>query len=114
VALNSPAYQELERLLPLLRADAPAAHKAVVAMFVYLSFRRRAVCPRCGAVAPPHAIGQPHRHGRKTVALVPRMVRVPMFPVEDEDVEAAVAWLEAHWRGEPFIPEELQGVAAVA
>jgi hypothetical protein len=29
-------------------------------------------------------------------------------------VAAAVAWLEAHWRGEPFIPEELQGVAAVA
>jgi hypothetical protein len=31
-AYNSPAYRELERLLPLLRADAGPLYKAVVAV----------------------------------------------------------------------------------
>jgi hypothetical protein len=113
-AWNSPGYQELERLLPLLRADSPAAYKAVVAMFVYPSFRRRAVCPRCRPVGPPHAIGVLHKHGRRSVVLVPRMVRTPLYPVEPEQVEAAVDWLEGNWRGEPFVPEELLPLVAAA
>jgi hypothetical protein len=52
-AYTSPAYRELERLLPLLRADAGPLYKAVVAVYVYPRFVRRAVCPRCKAVKPP-------------------------------------------------------------
>jgi hypothetical protein len=42
------------------------------------------------------------------------MVRVPRYPVAEADVARAVAWLEEHWAGGVFIPDELRAVAAVA
>jgi hypothetical protein len=40
------------------------------------------------------------------------MVRVPLFPVEDGRVAAAVAWLEEHWKGGVDVPEELLPLVA--
>jgi hypothetical protein len=113
VALNSPAYQELERLLPLLRADAPAAYKAVVAMCLPVVPSPGGMSAlRCGCAAArdrPAAQARSEDGGARGADGEGADV-----PGGGRDVAAAVAWLEAHWRGEPFIPDELQGVAAVA
>ena len=114
-AWNAPSYQELERQLPLLRVDAPRFYRAVIGSFVYPRFVRRAVCPRCGAVKPPNLVGELHSHGnRKSAAFVARMVRVPLYPVEPSDVDGAVTWLEDHWRGEPYVPDELLPLVTAA
>jgi hypothetical protein len=42
------------------------------------------------------------------------MVRVPLCPVEPDDVDSAVTWLDDHWRGEPYVPDELLPLVAVA
>ena len=33
------------------------------------------------------------------------------IPIEDRAAAAAVTWLDEHWRGEPFLPDELLAVA---
>jgi hypothetical protein len=68
-----------------------------MSMYVYPRFVRRAVCPKCGRVAAPAAVGEVHRHGSKSVLLVARMVRVPLYPVEQRDVDGAIVWLDDHW-----------------
>ena len=94
-----PSYRRLAGLLPLLRQAEPRAWRAVVATFVYPSYRRRGWCSRCGAIVPPEYIGQVHRHGRRAVAVQARMIRVPLYPVEQADVERAIRWLDEHWTG---------------
>jgi hypothetical protein len=37
----------------------------------------------------------------------PRVVRVIDPKVQDEQVDAAVAWLEQQWNGEPYVPDDL-------
>jgi hypothetical protein len=93
-AWNSPGYQELERLVALLAAEVRPLYRAVVAMYVYPRFVRRAVCPRCGHVTSPAAVGELHRDGhRKSTAYVARMVWVPLYPIEERRLSDAVAWL---------------------
>jgi len=48
-----------------------------------------------------------HKHGHTNVAVVPRVVRVLDPNVLDERVEEAVGWLEAEWKGEPYVPDDL-------
>jgi hypothetical protein len=113
--VNSAGYQELERLLPLLSAASPPLYRAVVGMWVHPRFVRRAVCPKCGAVKPPRLVGELHLHGhRRSAGFVARMVRVPLYPVYERYPAAVVAWLDEHWRGEPFIPDELLPLVGVA
>lgn len=109
-----PSYRRIAQLLPLLRQAEPRAWRAVVATYVYPSFRRRGWCARCGAVVPPEQIGEVHRHGRKVVALQARMIRTPLYPVESADVERAIRWLDEQWGGAVYVPDELRDVAAVA
>ena len=114
-AWNAPSYQELERLLPLLSADARPLYRALVGMYVYPRFVRRAVCPRCRAVKAPTLVGELHSHaGRKSTAFVARMVRVPLYPVEQRDVDGAIVWLDEHWRGGVFVPDELLALVTAA
>jgi hypothetical protein len=114
-AWNAPSCQELERQLPLLRVEAPRFYRAVIGSFVHPRFVRRAVCPRCGAVKPPNLVGELHQHGnRKSAAFIARMVRVPLYPVEERDVDGAIGWLDEHWRGGVFVPDELLPLVAVA
>jgi hypothetical protein len=42
------------------------------------------------------------------------MVRVPLYPVEQCHVDDAVVWLDDHWRGEVYVPDELLPLVAVA
>jgi hypothetical protein len=111
---NHPSYQEIERLLPILSRTARPFYRAVIGVCVYPRFVRRAVCPACDRVAPPDEVGEIHRHGRKHVVLVARMVRVPLYPVERRDVDGALEWFDGHWRGGVFVPDELLPLVAVA
>ncbi len=109
------SYQELERLLPLLSADARPLYRAVVGTYVYPRFVRRAVCPNCNVVKPPALVGEPHQHPhRKSATFVARMVRVPLYPVERVDVDGALVWLDENWRGEPYVPDELLPLVTAA
>jgi hypothetical protein len=101
-----PCYQELERLLPLLRSERPrlAWHLS----HTYFAPRRRVlVCPRCSLRLDLWASASFHRHGRSNVALVPRVLRVVPLEVRAELVVAALGWLDGHWRGDVFVPDEL-------
>jgi hypothetical protein len=114
-AWNAPSYQELERLLPVLCVDARPLYRAVVGMYVYPRFVRRAVCPRCGTVKPPNLVGELHIHqNRKGTAFVARMTWVPLYPVRERDVDDAIVWLDEHWHGGVFVPDELLPLVAVA
>ena len=102
-------------LLPLLRVDEPRFYRAVVGMYVYPRFVGRANCPRYKHVAPPRMVGELHPHnGRTAAAFVARMVRVPLTPVEAADVDGAIAWLDAQWRGDPSVPSELLPLVTAA
>lgn len=73
------------------------------------------MCPRCGTVKPPNLAGELHAHkGRRSAAFVPRMTRVPLYPVEQGDVENAIDWLDDRWRGDVYVPDELLPLVAVA
>lgn len=112
-AWNSPGYQELERLLPLLRSECPALAWHVTQ--TYFAERRRVrVCPRCDARVDVWSSTAFHTHGRKRVALVARVVRVVPEQVRPELVAVALAWLDEHWRGGVFIPAELAPLVGVA
>ena len=50
-------------------------------------------------------------HARLT--FVARMVRMPLYPVE-RHVDGAIVWLDDHWRGGVFVPDELLPLVAVA
>ena len=82
---NSASYQELERLIPLLRVDRPRLYRAVMGLYVEPRFVRRAVCPKCQHVAPPRVVGELHAHHT-----------------------------DAQWRGDPSVPAELLPLVAVA
>jgi hypothetical protein len=113
-AWNGVSYQELERLLLLLSADARPLYRAVVGLYVYPRFVRRAVCPKA-VPSKPTLVGELHFHqNRKSATFIARMVRVPLYPVEQRDVDAAIVWLDEHWRGGVFVPDELLPLVAVA
>jgi hypothetical protein len=42
------------------------------------------------------------------------MTRVPLYPVAECDVDDAIVWLDDHWRGGVFVPDELLPLVAVA
>ena len=95
-------------MLPLLSTAARPLYRAVVALYVHPPFVRRAVCPKCGAVKPPNLVGELHPHGnRKSGVFVARITRQPLYPVDERDVDDAIGWLDEHWRGGVFVPNEL-------
>lgn len=104
------------RLLPLLGADVRPLYRAVVGMYVYPRFVRRAVCVKCGTVRPSALVGELHRHPPrgKSAAFVARMVRVPLYPVEQREVDGAITWLDENWRGGVFVPDELLPLVSAA
>jgi hypothetical protein len=41
-------------------------------------------------------------------------VVLPLYPVRERDVDDAIGWLDDHWRGGVFVPDELLPLVAVA
>ena len=111
-AWNSPSYRELERLLTLLLAERPRL--ALHLSRTYVAPRRRVLmCPRCSWITDIWASANFHRHGRSNVALVPRVLRVIPVGVRAELVEEALTWLDDHWHGGVFVPDELLPLVGV-
>jgi hypothetical protein len=111
-AWNHASYQ-LERLLPRLRAERPrlAWHLSRT----YFAPRRRVLqCPRCEQRLDVWTSISFHRHSGKNIALVPRVLRVVPLEVRPNLVDEAVSWLDEHWRGEPFVPDELLPLVSAA
>jgi hypothetical protein len=115
-AWNSPAYRELERLLPLLAEAEPNAYWNVAERYWRARTRRVLRCPRCMAFEPFTASNsnghvRTHKHGGKNVALTPAMVPLLDERVEAERIERGIAWLADNWQGvEPMLPRELVAV----
>jgi hypothetical protein len=112
-AWNHPSYRQLEPLLALLRSERPSLAWHLTR--TYFAPRRRVlVCPRCEGRVDVWSSVHFHKHGHKIVALVPRVLRVVPLEVDPKRVEAGVAWLDGHWRGGVFVPDELLPLVAVA
>jgi hypothetical protein len=107
-AWNSPSYRELERLLPLLRSERPDLAWHLRATF-FAPRKRVLACanPTCGWTTNAWASVNFHTHGRRHVAVVPKMIRVVGPDVRPKLVDAAIEWLDERWRGEVFLPDEL-------
>ena len=110
-AWNHPSYQQLERLRLQLRHEQPRLHWHLAETYFRPIQRRTAYCPRCQQHAPPSHIGHVHKHGRRTIALVPRIQRVISPLVKAGYVNEGIRWLDTHWQGEPQIPADLRGVS---
>jgi hypothetical protein len=68
-----------------------------------------------GTVKPPNLVGEIHLHSnRKSATFIARMVRQPLYPVAQGDVDAAIGWLDEHWLGGVFVPDDLMPLVAVA
>jgi hypothetical protein len=110
-AWNSVSFQELERLLPLLRAEQPRLASHLSRTF-FAPRRRMLTCPRCNGTVEVWASANFHRHGHKNIALVPRVLRIIPLDVSAQLVDEAIAWLDERWQGAVFIPDELLGLVA--
>lgn len=72
---NHPSFQELERLVPLLRSEQPT----LAWHLLEHSFAPRrwvSACPACGRSTHAWTSTNFHKHGRRNVALVPRVLRI--------------------------------------
>jgi len=103
----SEGYPELDHQLGLMRSTAPTLYWHLAQTYFHSTRRRVLYCPRCRAVLPSWSSTNFHRHGHATVAVVPRVVRITSPNVQVRSVDDAVDWLERHWRGEVFVPDEL-------
>lgn len=111
-AWNSPAYQQLERLLAVMRERWPR---------LWLHLRKRYLdydevysgwCKRCGW-HPSTAIGKNHSHppGR-SITVAPRIRRVLPVDLSEPELADGLEWLERHWSGACEIPEEIMRIEA--
>ena len=118
-AYSHPSYRELERLRKVLRDSEPFIYWHLAETYFRASVLPAKVCPHCWDTLkkrtewwPPHLGPDFHRHGGKTVSLVLRPVRRISQAIRPECVEQAVAWIDDHFRGEPFVPDDVLAVMA--
>ena len=104
-AWNSAPYQELERLLPLLRQAEPELYWHLAERWLRYGEARRAWCRKCG-FHPAAEIGKIHAHppGR-AVALRPVIERSWHPRMDPRLAERGVDWLLQHFRLEPELPK---------
>lgn len=98
-------YPELRYQLGQLHSLEPRLYKHLAWWYFHSTRKRASVCPRCNTVM--HHTRNFHQHGRQSVAVVPRMLRVQPAWVRQSVVDDAVDWLETNWRGAVFVPDEL-------
>jgi hypothetical protein len=104
-AWNSPPYQELERLLPLMRWAEPVVYWHVAERWLRYGEVRRAWCRKCGE-HPAGQAGKVHSHPPgKAVTLEPRIVRSWHPALDPRLADRGVEWLARHFRVEPDLPK---------
>ena len=110
---TTPAYRELERLLPLLAEAEPNLYWNVAERYWRARTRRVLRCPRCMRFEPITASNsnghvRMHTHGSRHVILRPAIVPFLDERVTPKQIERGVAWLASNWQGvEPMLPREL-------
>lgn len=117
---NHPSYRELDRLLDAMRSQAPELYWNITQRYLYAPTKVVLRCARCGpkperteaALLHVKDTHQPagneevhHKHGGTLVKLNPVRVRVPSQAIRPELITAGIEWLDAQWRGEPFVPD---------
>jgi hypothetical protein len=110
---NSPGYQEIERLLTQLRTEEPRLAWHLLERF-FAPKRRVLSCTRCDWTTHAWSSVNFHQHGRRHVALVPRMLRMTSPQLRPELVDVAIGWLDERWHGGVFIPDELLPLVTTA
>lgn len=105
-AWSHPSYVELRRLIAILQVTNLSLFRALQHTYFKYEERRVSYCPRCGGTDAPGKIASLHRHGQRTVQLVPRTIRVRKL-VDKHELARAIDWLEASFQGEPFVPDDL-------
>ena len=110
---NSPkeGYPELDRQLGVMRTEQPRLYWHLAETYFRATQRRVLECPRCRGVVPTWSTTNFHKHSHSNVAVVPRVIRVTVQGVRTQSVDAAIDWLEQHWRGAVFLPDELLSAA---
>lgn len=106
-AYRHPSYVELRRCLHILQSSEPVLWWNLSETYFRYQERRVTICPRCSKEYPAGMDGFLHKHGPKTVSLVPKVIRRISLAVRPECVEAAIDWLNDSFEGEVFIPDDL-------
>lgn len=106
-AYRHPSYVELRRVLLILQSTEPVIWWDLAETYFRFQERRVAWCSHCGGEYPTRFEESLHRHGRKLVKLIPRVVRRRSLAIRPENVNTAIDWLTDNFHGEPFIPDEL-------
>lgn len=111
-AWNHRSYQQLERLLYVMQQRWPKLRQALRVRFERYTERRVAWCKRCGE-HPARDVGTIHRHppGR-SVALKPKLIRVPPDDDDPRRVDEALDWLVEHWVGRVDLPRSVFEIEA--
>jgi hypothetical protein len=106
-AFNHPSYQQLGHQLRRLRLQHRHLYWHLDQAYLTNTRRRVLHCPRCQTNLPSWSTVSYHQHGRTIVAVVPRVIRIVHPNVHQTHVDAAIAWIDNHWRGVAFLPDEL-------
>lgn len=129
-AWNHPSYRELRRLLGVMRVEAPELHWAVRARYVLCDLSPRDVKRRSGrwlVGANEEVVRSGYQVAKRATAQTVKQQQSAFAPgvhrvvvrrwngaVRPEDVDAGVRWLEERWRGDPFVPREIESGMVVA
>lgn len=111
-AWNHPSYVELRRCVYALRDSEPVPYWNLAETYFRAPSVRMAACPRCDRTMPAKHVGSLHKHGPKTFALIPRMVKRVSLAVRPELVSQAIDWIEREYEGDVFVPDDLLATAA--
>lgn len=110
---NKPrlGYPELERLRLRMRLETPTLYWHLRERYLTQHERLILACAdaRCTMTWASWTDVSFHQHGRRVVAVVPRVVRIVSPLIDDDEVEHAITWLDERWREPgPFLPDELK------
>lgn len=118
-AWNHPSYKELRRLIRVMQDTEPFIYWHLAETYFRYREVRIAECPKCGRQYAPGLAwdedkdeGGFCKHGGGSVRLRPQTVRRISQAVRPFERELAIAWLDRHFVGEPFIPDDLLMLSA--
>lgn len=110
-AWNHPSYRELERTRIRMRDEQPELYWHLAERYVRPESRVALRCPRCLAVEdwpkPGHK-PRSHRHSGGRVELQRASVLVVSEAVRPELVVFGLRWVALKFRGDPFVPDDLE------
>lgn len=111
-AWNHPAYQQLEQHLRTLKHQQPVLYWHLAETHIRPAHRKVMQCPHCHRLHPAWNHPGHHTHGRRTIQLVPRIIRATRTDLDPNYCHQAIQWISQRWHGPVTLPEELAHLAA--